>query len=261
LKKIVLKYNFHLAIVAALAINVAITAFPHTPFTKILILNGISFFSTLAIYNYYRKNSRPTWLIPLLLASVGYFLMCNESLLLFALNILICLLYQSPFPLVNLRRNAVIKPMLIALCWVNTILLLPWFSLADNPFQLLQHSFLIVVLLNKWLLIFCLCLITDLTQTKLDRINGLSTFPVKYGIKTTKWSIVILSGSQLMLSMVYYFTFQNTALSLYYAGIFILLNGLVLLSNLTKFNKQVALLSDVFIGIETLLFFIIYFLS
>ncbi len=251
-----LKYNFHLALAAAIAINIPIYTIANYAISTIILLNAIAFFSTLASYNYYRRNSRPTWLIPLVLTGIFYLLLGIDSMLLLTLNIVICLIYQSPIKWLNMRRNAIAKPLLISICWINTIFLLPLLVNINEAPLYLPESLIPALYCNQLLLFLALCLVTDLTQVKLDKIKGLQSYPVKYGIRTTQYTILLLGCSQLMLAWVYYHHFSNPKMAIFQAIQFLGLTVLVSITRTNALQKTTAILADIFIGLVGILFFL-----
>ena len=188
-----------------------------------LILSA--FLSTYAIYSFYRQQEKIWfWMIPAALAFLVSFTM-NSLNLVIGINLILCLLYQTPFSKYPLRKNHWAKPLLIAACWLNTIWLAPllqyavpvWESMAAS---LAQKNNLITdstdyFIQTQWkaaaangVAIFCiyyaLCLITDLNQVKEDQKNAFISFPIKYGLKTTFYSALLLLLPMLCFSFIHF---------------------------------------------------------
>lgn len=163
-------------------------------------------------------------MIPALFAFLVSFTL-NALNIIIGINLLLCLLYQTPFSKYPLRNNPWIKPLLIAACWLNTIWLAPllnyavpiWESMAqhlpsvDLANEAVIHQFMIAqwkAALANGIAIFCvyyaLCLLTDLLQVKEDQKNGFISFPIKYGIKTTFISSVLLFLPILSFSIIHF---------------------------------------------------------
>jgi 4-hydroxybenzoate polyprenyltransferase len=184
-----------------------------------------SFLSTFAIYTFYRQsNQLLLWMIP---AAFAIFISFTSYVLNFiiGINLILCLLYQSPFSKFPLRKNPWIKPLLISACWLNSIWLAPllqyavpvWESMAVN-FSTSNGGFVrgeAHFLTSQWkaaaangVAIFCmyyaLCLLTDLIQVKEDQKNGFISFPVKFGIKTTLYSALLLMTPILCFSFIHF---------------------------------------------------------
>lgn len=181
--------------------------------------------STFAIYTFYRQQAKLwLWLIPAILALLLSFTLDALNIVI-GINLILCLFYQSPFSKFPLRKNPWVKPLLIAACWLNTIWLAPllhyavpiWESMAANISQKnnLFSDGAATFLLSQWkaaaangVAIFCvyyaLCLLTDLCQVKDDQKNGFVSFPIKYGIKTTFISALLLSLPMLCFSFIHF---------------------------------------------------------
>lgn len=188
-----------------------------------LILSA--FLSTFAIYTFYRQQEKIwLWMVPASLAVLISFIFESLSLVI-GINVILCLLYQTPFSSYSLRNNPWIKPFLIAACWLNTIWLAPllqyalpiWESMANN---ISKTNNLIAnsaehFLFAQWkaaaangFAIFCvyyaLCILTDLNQVKEDHKKGFISFPIKFGIKTTFFSSILLMLPMLCFSFIHF---------------------------------------------------------
>ncbi len=188
-----------------------------------LILSA--FLSTYAIYTFYRQQAKIwLWLVPAALALLLSFTL-NALNIIIGINLVMCLIYQTPFSKFPLRKNPWVKPLLISACWLNTIWLAPllqyavpvWESMAANISQ--QNNLSPYgpeqFLLTQWksaavngIAIFCLyyalCLLTDLIQVKEDQQNGFLSFPIKYGLKTTFISALLLLLPMLAFSFIHF---------------------------------------------------------
>jgi 4-hydroxybenzoate polyprenyltransferase len=165
-----------------------------------------AFLSTFAIYTFYRFPFQLwLWIIPGGLALLVSFT-SNALNVVIGVNLLLCLLYQTPFSRFPLRNNPWAKPLLIAACWLNTIWLAPllqyalpvWESMATNfsqqaglppndapNFMRSQWESAIANGIAILCVYYALCILTDLNQMKEDHKNGFKSFPVKYGPKTS----------------------------------------------------------------------------
>ena len=103
-----------------------------------LILSA--FLSTYAIYTFYRQQKKIwLWMIPAALAFLISFTM-NSLNIIIGINLILCLLYQTPFSKYPLRKNPWAKPLLIAACWLNTIWLAPLLQYAVPVWESMAAS-------------------------------------------------------------------------------------------------------------------------
>lgn len=241
-----------------------------------IILNA--FLSTFAIYTFYRLKDRILlWIIPAVLSLLISFTSSALNSVI-AINLILCLLYQSPFSKHPLRKNPWIKPLLIAACWVNTIWLAPLLQYAVPVWESMSRSFtndsisgidtVALFMQTQWkasitngIAIFCLyyalCLLTDLNQLKEDQKNGFTSFPIKYGPKTT-FATALLLLLPLACFTIIRFPYSLFMLDTWAAVMWTLVSGIVTLVVYYNPNKRInAFLADNIIGLCALILLIL----
>lgn len=258
------KYNIHLGLAAAISGISYSILFHHyfdlQNFVKVFILQ---FFSVVAAYNYFRRRVKITWQLPLIIIGViSFYYSFNFQLLLFCVG-LICFLYQLPIKnKVGFRFYPYLKPFIIGFCW-TVILLLP---IVENYFTIGNFDESVFVLfILKFLEISALCMANDLLHIPKDKVNGVKTFPIAYGINVTKISVLILSAFQFLFPLFIIFNSgKNSSNVELTTGYFLISMGfsyLLILASIIlihfKKNKGVEYLLDIIIGLEALLFLII----
>ncbi len=130
-------------------------------------------------------------LIALILMAVSIVFITKEALLVLVPLAMVTLLYSLPlevplgyFPL---RKIPYLKVFLVAATWAVLTVWLPLAGRMDvhNPLQIA------LILLERFFLLFPLCLLFDIRDIESDRKMGMKTLPVALGVKTSLWLSVL----------------------------------------------------------------------
>ncbi|MEN9523828.1 MAG: UbiA prenyltransferase family [Bacteroidota bacterium] len=218
----------------------------------------LQFFSVVAAYNYFRKRVKITWQIPLLIVAIqSFFFSLNFQFLLFAVG-LISFLYQLPFKSkIGFRYYPYLKPFVIGLCWAVVVITPTIF------YQSFDNSVLFFLIL-KFLEISALCLANDLLHIPKDKVNGVKTFPIAYGVDVSKISVLILSFFQILFPLVLLLKDDSINRVDLKMGLFLMsmiFSYLLIIASVIlihyKKNKGVEYFLDILIGLEALFFLIL----
>ena len=130
-------------------------------------------------------------LFALLLMAVSIFFIKKAALLVLVPLAVVTLLYSMPLELpiwyLPLRKIPYLKVFVVAVTWsVLTV----WLPLAErmnmhNPLQIL------LIFMERFFLLFPLCLLFDIRDIRADRKLGMNTLPVALGVKTSLWISVV----------------------------------------------------------------------
>ncbi|MEY4877052.1 MAG: hypothetical protein RL708_2201 [Bacteroidota bacterium] len=254
------KYNIHLGLAAAISgFSYSLLMNDYVDIKKSVLLFFIQFLVVIAAYNYFRKRIKLTWQLPLTAVIIlSFFFDYYFQLLLFSIGI-ISFLYQLPFKnKIGFRFYPYLKPFIIGLCWAVIVILLTAESAVFDG-KILDFTMLLFVL--KFLEISALCIANDLLHIPKDKVNGLKTFPITYGINVSKISVLLLSSMQLIVPVYFLIwmiiqhdTFKISTLLLLCSMIlsFVLITASVICIHLKK-ARGIEYLLDIIIGIEALL--------
>jgi 4-hydroxybenzoate polyprenyltransferase len=262
------KYNIHLGLAAAISgFSYSLLLNNYVDIRKSVLLFFIQFLVVAAAYNYFRKRIKLTWQLPLVAVIIlSFFFDYYFQLLLFSIGT-ISFLYQLPSKnKIGFRFYPYLKPFIIGLCWAVIIILLTAETAVFDG-KILDFSILLFVL--KFLEISALCIANDLLQIPKDKMNGLKTFPITYGVNVSKISVLLLSSMQLIVPIYFlvcmiiqHDVFKISILLLLFSMIlsFVLITSSVLCIHRKKVNG-IEYLLDVIIGIEALLVIASYYIS
>ncbi|MFM2049112.1 MAG: hypothetical protein RI955_1660 [Bacteroidota bacterium] len=254
------KYNIHLGLAAAISgFSYSLLMNDYIDIKKSILLFFIQLLVVTAAYNYFRKRIKLTWQLPLAAVIIlSFFFDYYFQLLLFSIGI-ISFLYQLPFKnKIGFRFYPYLKPFIIGLCWAVIVILLTAESAVFDG-KILNFTMLLFVL--KFLEISALCIANDLLHIPKDKVNGLKTFPITYGINVSKISVLLLSSMQLIVPIYFLIwmiikhdTFKISTLLLLCSMIlsFVLITASVICIHQKKI-RGIEYLLDIIIGIEALL--------
>lgn len=197
--------GFVLISLAAALLGMATLSQLHVPVSwdpvYLLLFSG-----TLVSYNWHRVlgmtqngklqiRAKPYRLIVLLFAllfmAVSIIFITKKAFLVLVPLSLVTLLYSLPLKLplwyLPLRRIPYLKVFVVAGSWsVLTV----WLPLAErmNVYNPLQIS---LIFMERFFLLFSLCLLFDIRDISSDRKLGMKTLPVALGVKTSLWLSVL----------------------------------------------------------------------
>lgn len=120
---------------------------------------------------------------------------------------LICASYLLPIPIIHKRLRDIwyLKIFLITFCWVAITSVWPLLSTPPELFVSNFHNFLLVA--ERSLLIFTLCLLFDIRDISIDNQQGTKTIALKIGVNNTKHFATILFALFLLIkTLVIYFS-------------------------------------------------------
>ncbi|MEY2830607.1 MAG: hypothetical protein RIQ33_2465 [Bacteroidota bacterium] len=246
------KYNIHLGLAAAISgLSYCVLLNSFINYQLLMLLCSIQFLTTVAAYNYLRIRNKLTWQVPLIVIFlVSFYFDFYFQVALLSVGAL-TFFYQLPLKIkLGFRFFPFLKPFIIGFCWACIIVLLT--NLSDtNGVNSLNVTWAIFVI--KFLEISALSIANDLLHIPKDKMNGVKTFPIAYGLWVSKLSIVVIASLQLIIAFVASKQTEiSTGFALSSAVSFALIMLSVLLIHFKK-NKGVELLLDVIIGIEALL--------
>jgi 4-hydroxybenzoate polyprenyltransferase len=253
------KYNIHLGLAAAISgFSYSVLLNNFTNYESAILLFAIQFLVTVAAYNYFRKRIKLTWQIPLVIVFlISFYFDYYFQIILLSIG-LIAFFYQLPIKLkLGFRFFSFLKPFIVGLCWASTIILLSTYSIT-NSINLIDISFVLLVI--KFLEISALAIANDLLHIPKDKMNGVKTFPIAYGLSVSKLSVILLSIVQLICCFVLAQKFA-TSIGFIVSSVlsFILIATSIILIHFKK-NRGVEILLDIIIGVEALfLLAFIYF--
>jgi hypothetical protein len=262
------KYNIHLGLAAAISgFSYSILLHEYLDFKKVALLFLIQFLSVIAAYNYFRKRIKITWQLPLAIVVItSFYFEFYFQLLLFLIG-LISFLYQLPLKnKIGFRFYPFLKPFVIGLCWAILIILLTSEVAIFNG-TLTNISIMIMVL--KFLEISSLSIANDLLHIPKDKVHGVKTFPIAYGIKVSKISVLILSAFQIVIPIFIGIklneNFNEIQLNTAFLLISMMVSYLLILISvcLIHFKKLrgVEYLLDIIIGVEAFVFIVLHYVQ
>jgi 4-hydroxybenzoate polyprenyltransferase len=260
------KYNIHLGLAAAISgFSYSILLNEYLDFKKVALLFLIQFLSVIAAYNYFRKRTKITWQLPLaIVAIVSFFFGFYFQLLLFSIG-LISFLYQLPIKnKMGFRFYPFLKPFIIGLCWAILIILL---TAETAIFDGTLTDIAVMLMVLKFLEISALCIANDLLHIPKDKVHGVKTFPIAYGINVSKISVIILSSFQILIPVFMVIKMNKNLAGMQLNSAFLLISMMVsyflilmsvFLIHLKKI-RGVEYLLDIIIGVEAFVFIVLHY--
>lgn len=199
-------------------------------------------------YNWYIENRRLMFTLMVLLLMcfftrlLDFFLQHSDYFFIYLFLAALSLFYFLP-PL-QLRRYGILKPFIISLVFVGTSVIL--------PINKVLNAEVLLYALGQFCFITALCVLFDVKDAMHDQSIHTLTFPIKYGLKNTKWLIIFLCTIYLLCMM----TFSSQSLLNAYL---IIAGACALLTILVKPNRKAYFYFYLVDGLILLQYFLLQF--